>query len=330
MDRTIISLDYAIKNVLRDKANFAILSGFLTELLGRKVAVEEILESEGNSEHAQGKVNRLDLKAKIDGGEIAVFEFQFLDQLDFFGKILFNVCKAVVEQVSSGQLYDVKKVYSVNVAYFDLGNKEEYVFRATLMEFKGIHLDEKIPFSQKLKPEFPENAIHPEYYLILPNKFKEQIKDRFDEWVYVLKKSAVRSEFMAAGIQEAGEKLDIMKMTRQERNEYEYIRRFETDQKTQLFTAVYKGEQRGLQKGKEIGMLEGEAIGLEKGEAIGLEKGEAIGLEKGKIIGLQEHQEQTVLNAYKKGRSIDDIAEFTGLTTDQVIQILKKHGLITR
>jgi predicted transposase/invertase (TIGR01784 family) len=311
MERTIISLDYAIKNILRDKANFAILSGFLTELLGREVAVQEVLESECNTEQSQGKVNRLDLKAKIDGGEIAVFEFQFHDQIDFFGKILFNVCKAVVEQVSSGESYDVKKVYSVNIAYFGLGNAKEYVFRARISEFQGVHFDEKIPFSQQLRPEFPADAIHPEYYLILQKKYKEDDgakevkKDRFDEWVYVLKNSAVKRNFTAAGIQEAGEKLDVMKMTPQQRADYENTRRTEMDKKTQLYTAELRGKQIGIQEGKEIGMQEGEAIGLEKG------------------------REQTVLNAYKKGRSIDDIAEFTGFTKDWIIQILKKHGFVT-
>jgi predicted transposase/invertase (TIGR01784 family) len=324
MDRTIISLDYAIKNVLRDKANFAILSGFLTELLGRKVTIVEILESEGNTDDSQGKINRLDLKAKIDGGELAVFEFQFLDQLDFFGKILFNACKAVVEQVSIGQQYDIKKVFSVNVAYFDMGSGQDYVFRANLTEFKGIHFEEIIPFSQNLNLAPPAVPIHPEYYLILPKRFKEEIKDRFDEWVYVLKNSMVRGDFTAAGIQEAGEKLDLMKMTPRERADYEYKRRFETDQKTQLYTAEMKGEM----KGEAIGFEKGEAIGLEKGEAIGLEKGKVIGFEKGEAIGLQKGMEQTVLNAYKKGHAIDDIAEFTDIPKDQIIEILKKHGLI--
>jgi len=349
MDRTIISLDYAIKNVLRDKANFAILSGFLTELLGRKVVVDEILESEGNADQSQGKVNRLDMKARIDGGEIAVFEFQFYDQIDFFGKILFNVCKAVVEQVSSGRLYDIKKVYSVNVGYFDTVNEKEYVFCASLTEFKGVHYEEKIPFTQKLKPEFPTSAIHPEYYLILPNKFRGEIKDRFDEWVYVLKNSTVRGDFTAAGIQEAGEKLDIMRMSHQERDAYDHERRFYTDQKTQFYTAELKGEQRGIaiglrqgeaigiekgeaigiEKGEAIGIEKGEAIGIEKGKAIGIEKGEAIGIEKGEAIGIQKNQEQTVINAHKKGRTIKEIAEFTDLPEDLIIQILVKHGLST-
>jgi len=52
MERTIISFDYAIKNILRDKANFDVLSGFLTELLNKQVVVQEILESEGNKSTA--------------------------------------------------------------------------------------------------------------------------------------------------------------------------------------------------------------------------------------------------------------------------------------
>ncbi|MDR0331524.1 MAG: Rpn family recombination-promoting nuclease/putative transposase, partial [Chitinispirillales bacterium] len=75
-DRTIISFDYAIKYILRDKANFGILSGFLSELMERKVTVFDLLESESNKDDDEAKVNRVDLKAKIDGGEIAIFEIQ--------------------------------------------------------------------------------------------------------------------------------------------------------------------------------------------------------------------------------------------------------------
>jgi predicted transposase/invertase (TIGR01784 family) len=316
MEREIISFDYAIKNILRDKANFDILSGFLTELLKKPVSVQEILESEGNISDPNDKVNRLDLKAKIDNGEIAVFEIQYFDQIDFLGKVLFNACKAVVEQVSSGELFDVKKVYSVNIAYYDMGAKNEYLFIANLTEFKGVHFNETIPFSQNLDPltKVPQ-AIHPEYFLILPKKYEEKSKDKkevsgskFDEWVYVLKHSSVKSDFTAAGIQAAGEKLDVLKMTPEQRVEYERKRQMDMSQKSQLYTAELKGEKRGLEKG------------LGKGEAIGLEKGEAIGLEKEK--------EQAVTRGYKKGYSIDVIAEFTDLSPDQILNIIEESGLV--
>ena len=98
-DRTIISFDYAIKTVLRDKANFDVLNGFLSELMRRDVKVIDILESEGNKDDPALKTNRVDLKARIDDADMVIFEIQVFTQVDFFGKLLFDVSKAVVEQV---------------------------------------------------------------------------------------------------------------------------------------------------------------------------------------------------------------------------------------
>ena len=257
MDRTIISLDWAMKEFLRDKANFGVLEGFLGELLNKKIVIENILESEGNISNAFEKINRVDLKAKIDNGEIAVFEIQFGDKIDFLGKALFNACKAVVEQVSRGNFYDIQKVYSINIAYFDLGAKQEYIFHAKLTEFAGVHFDESIPFSQNLNPPLsPDVNIHPEYYLILPNKFDEKIRSKFDEWVYVLKNSAVKSEFTARGIQEAGEKLDVLKMTPAQKAAYEREKADFMSYKSELYTAELKGRLKGEEKGKAEGKAE--------------------------------------------------------------------------
>jgi len=284
MERTIISFDYAIKTVLREKANFDVLSGFLTELLEKPVEVLEILESESNTESPHGKINRIDLKAKISGGELAVFEIQYFDQIDFLGKILFNACKAVVEQVAKGQPFAIKKVYSVNIAYCDAIEKEvqkEYVFRANLTTFQGIHFDEHIPFSQTLSKEEPATDLHPEYFMILPNKFDEQMRGKFDEWVYTLKKSSVKSEFTAAGIQACGEKLDVLKMTDAERAAYNKYQEAIANEKSILLTARLDGIEEGELNAK---------IAIAK-----------------KML--------------SKGVDIVEIAEMTGLTTEQLTQI---------
>ena len=46
MQRRLISFDWAMKKILRQKANFVILEGFLSELLKFDVKIIEILESE--------------------------------------------------------------------------------------------------------------------------------------------------------------------------------------------------------------------------------------------------------------------------------------------
>ena len=45
-----IRFDWAAKRMLRDKANFAVLEGLITVLIGEAVHIIEILESEGNRE----------------------------------------------------------------------------------------------------------------------------------------------------------------------------------------------------------------------------------------------------------------------------------------
>jgi predicted transposase/invertase (TIGR01784 family) len=301
-DRTIISFDYAIKHILRDKANFNILSGFLTELLGRKVTVLEILESEGNKDDPTSKTNRVDLKAKIKGGksgnghEIAIFEIQFADQYDFFGKMLFNVSKAVVEHISKGEDYLVKKIYMVSIAYFDLGAKRDYMFTAKIAGFKGVHSGETIPFAQnsELEPRgLPQTDIHPEYYLILPAMFDEQVKDRMDEWVYTLKTSEVKKTFKAAGIQEAGEKLDELKMTPQERNAYERYLMNLHDGDAQMRTAVMKGIAKGRKEGKKEGRKEG----------------------------AEEERLKNALAMKKEGISIDTISKITELSVEEIREL---------
>ncbi len=254
-ERELISFDFAVKYLLRGKRDFVILSGFLSELMGKKVEVKDILESENNKADANAKTNRVDLKALISGGEFAVFEIQFLQEWDFLGKVLYGVSNAVVEQVKSGELYDIKKVYSINIAYSNLSAKREYLFSGKFSGFQGVHYkNELIPFAQSRTPKSKTLFdIHPEYYLILPRMFDEKLRNRFDEWVYILKNSKARDDFKAAGIKEAKAKLDYLRMTPQKRREYERYMENRRSATSAIQTAEAKGERRGERKGRQEG-----------------------------------------------------------------------------
>ena len=54
----IIRFDWAAKRLLRNKANYAVLEGLVTVLLGEKISIIEILESESNQSSASDKFNR--------------------------------------------------------------------------------------------------------------------------------------------------------------------------------------------------------------------------------------------------------------------------------
>lgn len=46
----LVRFDWAIKKLLRNKANYDVLEGFLSVLLGRQMKIHRFLESEGNQE----------------------------------------------------------------------------------------------------------------------------------------------------------------------------------------------------------------------------------------------------------------------------------------
>ena len=51
-----IRFDWAMKHMLRDKANFDILEGFVSVLIGEKVEIIELLESESNQRKRHGQI----------------------------------------------------------------------------------------------------------------------------------------------------------------------------------------------------------------------------------------------------------------------------------
>ena len=111
-----IRFDWAVKRLLRQKANFDVLEGFLTVLLGEEVKIIELLESESNQQSADDKFNRVDIKAKNSKDEIIIVEIQNTRELYYLERILYGVAKAITEHISLGErYYEVKKIYSISI-----------------------------------------------------------------------------------------------------------------------------------------------------------------------------------------------------------------------
>lgn len=224
MTRRLISFDWAMKRLLRSKAHFGILEGFLSELLREDIQILEILESESNKDTAIEKQNRVDLKARNSGGEIILIEIQYQRQFDYLQRILHSTARTLVENLQEGQPYgEVVKVISVSILYFDLGQGEDYVYHGAT-RFIGLHRHDELHLSeaqQELYRRQEPQALFPEYYLIKVNQFDDIARDSLDEWIYFLKHEEVPDGFRARGLQQAREQLDILKLPDAERWDYE-------------------------------------------------------------------------------------------------------------
>ena len=137
--KTLIRFDWAIKRLLRNKANYVVLEGFLSVLLKETVKIINITESEGNQDDPENKFNRVDILVEDSRGELIIIEMQNNNQVDYYLRMLFGVSKAITDHIEVGDSYEkVRKVYHINIIYFTIGDGDDYVYHG-YTEFRGIH-----------------------------------------------------------------------------------------------------------------------------------------------------------------------------------------------
>jgi len=223
MAKKLVRFDWAMKRMLRHKANFDILEGFLSELLGEEVTIKQILDSESNKETDDDKHNRVDILVENSKDELVIIEVQNSKEYDYFHRMLYGTSKAITEHIKEGQAYaEVKKIISITIAYFDLGQGKDYVYHGTTV-FKGVHKNDILILSNKQVELYKKDNIHevyPEYWVIKVSQFHNRVKDKLDEWIYFFKNAEIKNSFSAKGLKEAGEKLDEMKLNEKEAKEY--------------------------------------------------------------------------------------------------------------
>ena len=223
MPSNYIRFDWAMKRLLRNKANFAVLEGLLTTLLGETILIQKLLESESNQEDEFDKYNRVDMLAENSEGELILIEVQNNNEYAYFQRMLFGASKLVTEYINRGEGYDqVRKVYSVNIVYFSLGCGKDLVYHGKT-EFRGIHqgdILELTPFQKQTFKVDSVSQLYPEYYILKVNDFNQVAKSPLEEWIYYLNTGDIPDTATAPGLNEARQRLKLDRMTKEELNAY--------------------------------------------------------------------------------------------------------------
>ena len=300
-NRKLVSFDWAIKRILRSKANFEILEGFLSELLKEDIAILEILESESNKYLKDDKFNRLDIKVKNQKDEIILIEIQYDREMDYLQRILYASSKAIVEHLKESDAYaKVTKIISISILYFDFGDGDDYIYKGTT-NFIGLHKHTQLKLNEKQKElyrvEKVEN-IYPEFYLIKIKNFDDNAKDTLDEWINFLKNEEIPENPKAKGLQKAKETLDYLKMDDNERIEYERYQKSLHDQASAYESTYVVGRIDGIKEGKIEGKIEGA-------------KRKAIEIAK---------------KSFKQGLDLETIKIITGLTKTELENLTNQHN----
>ncbi len=283
-----IRFDWAIKRLLRQKANFGVLEGFLTVFLNEKVEIVEILESEGNQEAADDKFNRVDIKAKNSKGEIIIVEVLYISILYYYEHLIHGVNKTILERIKT-QLaqQEIKNVYSIYLFYLDFGIGTDYLYHGQ-NQFTGVHTKDQLVVTAREKNVIVSknpSEIFPEYLLVRVNEFNQVAISPLEEWMEYLKNGIIKENTSAPGLREAREKLQYYSMSDAERYAYD-----------EHINAV---------------MIQNDVLGGAREE--GFMEGEKSGMNKERI--------KNAIGMKAAGIPISTIASITGLSEEDILKL---------
>ena len=209
MGTNLIHFDWAMKRLLRDKSNYVVLEGFLSTLLEEDIRICKFLESESNQADAVDKL---------------IIEVQNNRELDYFHRMLYGVSKTISEYIGLGDAYSkIRKVYSINIVYFDLGQGKDYVYHGKTF-FRGLHDPEDILHLSVRQRELfvgkEAGDLFPEYYVLRVNEFDRMASTPLDEWIQFLKTGEIDKTATAKGLPEARERLRVDALSLEEKQAY--------------------------------------------------------------------------------------------------------------
>lgn len=316
-----IRFDWAMKRLLRNKANHAVLEGLMCSLLNEKFTIKRFLESEANQYTENDKFNRVDILAESEKGELTIFEIQNTHELSYFHRILYGVSKVITDYIDLGDDYDkVRKVYSINIVYFSLGQAKDYVYHGKTV-FSGLHephdilklsrrqcevfFGDEAEKAERVKREAGD--IFPEYYLLCVDNFDKLAVNNLDEWIAFLKTGEINDGDKAPGLAIARKCLDVDKLSVEERKDYANHMENLRYQRSVIMTGYDDGLQEGRMKGRAEGLQEGRIEGRAEGRA------EGENMQKIKMAEMM----------LEDGESVEKVMRYTGFTREQV-ESLKK------
>jgi len=309
----LIRFDWAMKRMLRQKANFKALEGLLTVLFKEDMKIINIKENESNKQNPHQKFNRVDILVENSRHELLIIEMQNSEESDYFLRMLFGVSKVTVEHIKKGDPYStIPKVYHINIVYFQLGVGDDYVYHG-ITEFRGLHTKKMLNLTKDQKEFFEPirkktnkvKDLFPEYYILCVDDFDKVAKDNLDEWIHYLKYNSIPDHFTAPGLDEVREQLRYDKLSPQEKIDYDQHIKQKVYEQSAIDTAIFKGKLKGRAESKKELVKKDDTIAQLNEQ-------------------LTQNAINTALKLMEKGMTIEEISEITGLTTKQIQKLTTK------
>ncbi|MEM9340340.1 MAG: Rpn family recombination-promoting nuclease/putative transposase [Bacteroidota bacterium] len=284
--------DFGFKKLFGEEPNKDLLLDFLNELLREEQGQITELTYLKN-EHLDQDLNRkaiFDLYCTNEKGERFIVELQKTKQNFFKDRTVYYSTFPIREQAKRADWnYQLNAVYTIAIL--------DFVFDEGKNEPKKYRYDIKLMDKETCEIFYDKLTF---IYLEMPkfSKTLDELESRFDKWLYVLrnlnKLDRVPDKLRERIFEQLFETAEIAKFDHQQLNDYEESLKYYRDLKNSLDTAFEDGMEKGVEKG------------IEKGE--------------------DKKEISFVLRLHKKGKTVEEIVDLTGLSPQRVRQIIEDEG----
>ena len=260
-EKPLISFDYAIKYLLKDKGGYEIVEGFISALLKsqgyKDVKIVALLDTESNKENKKSRRSLADLIVEDEEKRKYIIEIERNLQHSFIHKACFNTSRLIVDNLAERiDFTEIVKVFHISILYFPVGNGPVHHGQTII---KDIENNERLTVHIK-NPDtgvvVDATGILPEYFFISIPLFNDRLEKEIDDWLYVMKHDSVPETFHSPYMQKVADKLSILKMTPEERDSYYYYLKQVYNDRDQLQAAEAKGREEGIEEGIEKTAIE--------------------------------------------------------------------------
>ena len=220
-----IRFDWAMKRLLRNKANYAVLEGLLTTLLNEKVTILLPIDSTPYADDDIPKHFRMNLLIANERGECALVEIQNNNEYAYYQRVLFGLSCQLTDFIN---LYPqgygpIRKVYSVNIVYFPLVWGRDYLYQGKT-ELQGVHTGDWLKFGPFQKQAFQVDGtslLYPEYYVLMVHGFDQIPTNPLEEWIYYLNTGKLPDKITAPGLDIVKRQLQMDELGKEDMKAYE-------------------------------------------------------------------------------------------------------------
>lgn len=313
-EKSLISFDYAIKYLLKDKGDYSIVEGFISALLKTKgykdVKIIALLESESNKEDSKSKRSLADVIVEDEDHNKYIIEIERSVKDSFIHKSLFNTSRLIIDNLSQGEDYtEIVKVFHISLLYFPVGNNNGgngnggnrnsnevtgngsiYHGKTIIHEIESnekLSVNIKNPHTGKI---YDATNILPEYFFISVPSFNDRMEKEIDDWLYVMKHDELPKKIHSSYMEKVAQKLSILKMSESERTEYSYYLKKLYSDRDELAAATNRGIEQGMAKGIKQGIKQG----------------------------IEQGQSQMIKIMLARGNSVETISSITGLNIHDI------------